>query len=159
MKLMKKIRVMAFGTFDYLHAGHENYLKKASDLGDELIVVVARDRTAQSLRGESPEHSEKARMKAVATLPYVSKVILGDHDDKYKVIRKHKPHILALGYDQRVFTQQLPKVLIDLRWDAQIVRLDAYQPEIYKSSLIKQRIQDEKAPEATPTTYSLQPTT
>lgn len=142
---MKKIRVMAFGTFDYLHAGHESYLKKARELGDELWVVIARDRTAHNIRGKAPTHSEKERMKTVQALPYVTKAILGNPDDKYKVIRKIRPHIIALGYDQQVFTQQLPKVLIDMQWDAEIVRLEPYHPQIYKSSLIKQRLETEEA--------------
>lgn len=136
---MKKTRVMAFGTFDILHAGHENYLKSASELGDELIVVVSRDRTTKSLKGAKPEHPEKKRLKAVQALPYVTKAILGNPEDKYQVIRKWRPDTIALGYDQLVFTQQLPKLLIDMKSSAQIVRLPSYQPTLYKSSLIKQR--------------------
>lgn len=136
---MKKTRVMAFGTFDILHAGHENYLKKASELGDELIVVVARDRTTKSLKGKNPENSERQRLKAVQALPFVTKALLGHAEDKYHAIRKWHPDILALGYDQLVFTQQLPKLLIELKSKAHIVRLEPYQPTVYKSSLIKQR--------------------
>lgn len=129
---------MAFGTFDYLHAGHESYLQNASALGEELIVVVARDRTAGSIRGHAPDHNEKARLKAVQALPYVTKAVLGNHEDKYKVIRQFRPDTLALGYDQFVFTQQLHKVLIGLKLNAQIVRLEPYKPEMYKSSLIRE---------------------
>lgn len=128
---------MAFGTFDYLHAGHEYYLKTAREIGDELIVVIARDQTAKAIRGHYPDHNEKQRLKAVAALECVDKAVLGNLEDKYKVIAKYKPQIIALGYDQMVFTQQLHKMLIELKLNTKIIRLNAYEPQIYKSSLIK----------------------
>lgn len=137
---MTKMRVMAFGTFDYLHAGHEHYLQKAKELGTELVVVVARDQTAKSIRGYAPDHSEKKRLKQVASLPYVTKAVLGNLKDKYKVIEKYRPNIIALGYDQMVFTQQLHKLLIKLHLNTEIVRLEPYQPDVYKSSLIKKAL-------------------
>jgi len=133
----EKKRVMCFGTFDYLHAGHEHFLEEASDLGYELIVVIARDQTASALRGYTPDHKEKDRQSAVAKLPYVTKAILGEKEDKYKVIRKYRPNIIALGYDQHVFTQNLRKTLIELGLDTEIIRLEAYKPEMYKSSIIR----------------------
>jgi cytidyltransferase-like protein len=42
----KKIRVMVFGTFDYLHAGHENLFIQARELGDEIVAIIARDKTS-----------------------------------------------------------------------------------------------------------------
>jgi FAD synthetase len=138
-----KTKVMAFGTFDYLHAGHESYLKQASELGDQLIVVIARDRTANSIRGFEPDHNERKRMNAVKALPFVDKVILGEYDDKYKVIRKNKPNTIALGYDQFVFTHQLNKVLIELKLDTKIVRLESYNPEMYKSSIIRKNLKEQ----------------
>lgn len=134
-----KIRVMAFGTFDYLHAGHESYISQAAKLGDELIVVIARDRTSQSIRGFRPHHLEKKRLKTVSDLPDVTKAVLGEHEDKYKVIRKWKPDIIALGYDQFVFTQNLNKIIIGLGLATRIIRLTPYAPQIYKSSLIRGR--------------------
>ncbi|MFA5843153.1 MAG: adenylyltransferase/cytidyltransferase family protein [Candidatus Gracilibacteria bacterium] len=133
-----KTRVMAFGTFEYLHAGHESYLKKAAELGEELIVVVARDQTAESIRGYQLKRNERQRLKAVEALPFVTKAVLGDAKDKYKVLKKFRPSILALGYDQFVFTQQLPKILINLALDAKIIRLPSYKPEMYKSTLIRE---------------------
>ncbi len=136
---MKK-KVMTFGTFDYLHAGHENYLKEARALGDQLIVIVARDRTAESIRGKRPDHSERKRLAAIKALPYVDKALLGDLEDKYKVIKKVKPYIIALGYDQFIFTQQLNRLLIDLKLNTIVMRLKPYHPEMYKSSLIKRTL-------------------
>ncbi len=135
--------VIAFGTFDYLHAGHEYYLKQAKEMGDELIVVLARDKTVKQIKGESPINSERKRAKAIRNLDIADRVILGYHGDKHKVLRKYRPNIIALGYDQFVFTQKLKKTLIDLQLDAQIMRLDAHFPQVYKSSLLKKMSQQE----------------
>ena len=40
------VRVMATGVFDILHLGHLYFLREARKLGDELVVVVATDKTA-----------------------------------------------------------------------------------------------------------------
>ncbi len=130
--------VMAFGTFDYLHAGHESYLKQAKELGTYLIVVVARDKTVKQVKGKAPIINEKNRAKEIKQKNLADKVILGDLKDKYKVIKKYKPDIIALGYDQIMFTQQLKKLIINNNLKTTIVRLKPHAPEIYKSSIIKE---------------------
>ncbi len=136
-------KVMAFGTFDLFHAGHENYLKQALELGDYLIVIIARDRTVKTIKGEYPTQSEHERLKTLKKSGIAHRVVLGFHGDKYKVLRKYKPDVIALGYDQFVFTQRLEKTLIDLKMNAVIKRLNAYQPQLYKSSLIKKSLAKE----------------
>lgn len=131
------MRVLAFGTFDYFHAGHESYLKQAAELGDQLIVIIARDETVQRIKGQKPDHSQKKRLKVVKSLPYVYKAAIGNRSDKFKVIKQFKPDIIALGYDQFVFTYQLKKILIANSMDTKIVRLKPFKPEINKSSIIK----------------------
>jgi len=138
----KKI-VMAFGTFDLFHAGHEYYLKNAKALGDYLIVVIARDNTVHKIKGAHPVQNERERQKTVKKSPYVDKVILGEKSDKYKVIKKNKPDIIALGYDQIVFTYKLKKLIIDENLNTEIVKLKPYNHKIYKSSLIKARYEEE----------------
>jgi len=137
--------VMAFGTFDLFHAGHENYLKQAKELGDTLIVVIARDETVKKIKGHSPMHSEQERMRSVKNSGIADKVILGYKDDKHKVLKKFRPNVIALGYDQFVFTQRLEKTLIDNKIDADIIRLQPYFPQIYKSSLIKKNLSNQES--------------
>lgn len=129
--------VMAFGTFDFFHAGHEFYLKKARELGDHLIVVISRDRTVKQIKGEAPVNPERKRARTLRDSGLVDRVVLGYHGDKHKVLRKYRPDVIALGYDQFVFTQKLKKTLIDLKLDAVITRMDAHFPQVYKSSLLR----------------------
>ncbi len=134
--------VMAFGTFDLFHAGHENYLNQAKSHGDNLIVVIARDKTVKQIKGELPLNSEKKRAKAVNNSGIADKVVLGHHHDKHYVLKKYRPNVIALGYDQVVFTQKIQKTLIDLKLDAEIVRLESFFPQVYKSTLLKEKLKN-----------------
>ncbi len=135
----KKI-VMAFGTFDFFHAGHADYLRQAKALGEQLIVVVARDETVKKVKGFASGMNEKKRLRDVAACPHVDKAVLGYPDDKYYVIKKHRPNILALGYDQFAFTYGLEKFFIQENLDIEIIRLDAFEPQTFKSSIIRQTL-------------------
>lgn len=134
-----KKKVMVFGTFDILHAGHENFLEQAGKLGDYVIAVISRDETVKKVKGFYTLNNESRRLKNVRKSGFVDKAILGNHGDKYEVIKKYKPDIIALGYDQYAFTQRLEKFLIDTHMNTVIYRLDSYQPKIYKTSLLKQK--------------------
>ncbi|MBI2453607.1 adenylyltransferase/cytidyltransferase family protein [Candidatus Peregrinibacteria bacterium] len=130
---------MAFGTFDHFHAGHEACLQQAKALGDILIVVVALDQTVRLIKGKSPDQTEKERRNTVKMSRLADKVVLGKPGDKYEVIRRYRPHIIALGYDQFTFTLRLRKFLIDHGMDTTIVRLQAYRPTIFKTSLLRKK--------------------
>ncbi len=130
---------MVFGTFDYLHAGHENMLAQARNLGDEVIVVIARDKTVKNIKGAMPAHNEEERKTALETTGWAHKVVLGDQKDKSKVIKIYRPDVIALGYDQFAFTYTLNSLLIKIKLDAVIVRLKPYRPDMYKSSLLREK--------------------
>lgn len=130
---------MVFGTFDILHAGHENMFGQAREFGGFVIAVLARDETVKNIKGRLPLNSESVRVKNLKKSGLADKTILGDGRDKYSAIKKYKPNVIALGYDQFAFTYGLKKLMIDLNLDIQIQRLRPYKPETYKSSLIMAR--------------------
>lgn len=136
-KTGKPTIVMAFGTFDFFHAGHENYLEQARALGDQLVVVVARDETVKKVKNAAPMYNERKRLRDVQNCKHVDRAVLGFADDKYRVIKKYAPDILALGYDQYVFTYGLENYFIKENLNVKMVRLAPFQPETFKSSLIK----------------------
>ncbi len=129
---MKK--VMAFGSFDVLHKGHEYYLKEAKSYGDYLIVVVARDENIVKFKGKKPKHDENCRLEQVKKLDFVDNSFLGDKDDIFKVLEVHKPDVICLGYDQKTIDIENLKKR-DLK--AEIVRIKPYKEHIYKSSKLK----------------------
>ena len=96
---MKK--VLAGGTFNLLHPGHIFFLKKARELGDYLVVVVANDKTVLRRKGFLLMPAE-SRKKVLESLRMVDKAVIGDEKDFMKVVRKERPDIIALGYDQEL---------------------------------------------------------
>jgi len=130
---------MVFGTFDGLHEGHFYLFREAKKHGNFLIVVVAKDETVLEVKNSLPEKNEKDRLKAIQNLAIVDKVVLGDTEDKYKAIKKFRPDIIIFGYDQFAFTYTIPKLLIEINLDAEIIRIDSFKPNIFKSSIIKSK--------------------
>ncbi|MFA6106736.1 MAG: adenylyltransferase/cytidyltransferase family protein [Patescibacteria group bacterium] len=125
-------KVMVFGTFDIFHPGHAHFLKQARKLGRHLTVIIARDRNVKTIKGKLPRNKENVRLKRVRMSGLAQEVILGNLSDKYAVIRKFKPDVIALGYDQLNYTEGLAKKFKNIK----IIRLKAFKPHIYKSSLI-----------------------
>ena len=132
------MKVLTFGTFDILHPGHISFLKQAKEYGDYLVVIVGRDETVKKIKGKYPRNSELDRLNKLNKLDFVSNVRLGKLKDPYGVIEEERPDIICLGYDQESFTQDLEKKIKEFKLNTKVVRLKAYRPEKYKSSLLGQ---------------------
>jgi len=91
-------KVLAGGVFNMIHPGHRHFLGEARKLGDELIVVVASDRTARR-RGKMLL-GERERAGLVASVSGVDRVVIGDPEDMSRVVIAERPAVIALGYDQ-----------------------------------------------------------
>jgi len=128
--------VMTFGTFDKLHQGHLSYLRQAGKQGDYLIVVVGRDKTVFKIKGRLPSQNEKQRLQKVKENKMVDKAVLGQLRDRFAVIKKYKPDIICLGYDQVVNLDKLREI-----FRGKIVRVKPHREKIYKSSLINSKLQ------------------
>lgn len=127
---MKK-KVVCAGTFDHLHKGHIAFLKQAKALGDELIVIVARDETVKKIKGFLPNNSERLRKNNVENTNIPDMVVLGNLDtDLFEILKELEPNIIALGYDQRVSEDEIIKRFPKCK----VIRLLSFHPEKYKSS-------------------------
>lgn len=129
------MKVIAFGSFDLLHEGHERFLREARALGDCLVVVVARDSTIGKVKGEAPWQNETKRLAQLRALDCVDEAILGGDGDKYEALRKVKPDVIALGYDQDADEEALKEF-------GRVVRLNAFKPKEFKSSIIKKELKE-----------------
>jgi FAD synthetase len=134
---MKK--VLTFGTFDLFHPGHEFYLRQAKRLGDHLTVIIALDQTVKQVKNFFPRDNQEVRLQKVEQSKIANIVTLGQANNKYQVLLDHKPDIIALGYDQIAFTDKLNQAIIDYGLNTQIVRIESYFPEKYKSSVLKNK--------------------
>lgn len=98
----KKI-VFTNGCFDLLHLGHVDYLNKAADLGDVLIVGVNTDASSRRLKGEHrPLQDEKSRSHILASLACTTAVVLFDEATPLQLIQNIAPDILVKGADYSV---------------------------------------------------------
>lgn len=97
----KKI-VFTNGCFDILHYGHIDYLSKAKDLGDILIVGLNTDSSVKKLKGNNrPIQDENSRAHILASLQFIDAVVLFDEDTPYNLISLIKPDILVKGSDYK----------------------------------------------------------
>lgn len=94
--------VFTNGCFDLLHLGHVDYLAKAKDLGDRLIIGVNTDASVRRLKGEfRPLQDENSRLHLLAALEVVDAVVLFDEDTPYELIKQVQPDILVKGADYK----------------------------------------------------------
>jgi len=135
------IRVMASGVFDILHTGHIHYLSEARKLGDELVVVVATDRTVRKRKHE-PITPENMRLELVRSLKPVGRAVLGKEGDMFKVVSEIAPDIIALGYDQMFDEKELESQLAERGMDIRVVRLGHYEDDLDGTRKIIRRIID-----------------
>jgi glycerol-3-phosphate cytidylyltransferase len=67
--------VLTNGSFDLLHIGHINLLKRAKQLGDCLIVGLSIDSLIKAHKGYLPVLTYKQRKLALKAIRYVDKVV------------------------------------------------------------------------------------
>ena len=133
--------VMVFGTFDIVHAGHLHMFREAKEYGDRLIAVVARDINVEKVKNLGPLHNENERLYFLQNIKLVDEVVLGDEKDVYKVIKEIKPDVIALGYDQKVYVDRLEEEIMNVGLNTQIVRLNDYQPNKFKTHKVRKYIE------------------
>ena len=97
----KKI-VFTNGCFDILHLGHIDYLSKAKDLGDLLVIGLNTDASVSRLKGENrPIQDEVSRAMVLASLGFVDAVVFFGEDTPYNLIKTTQPDILVKGADYK----------------------------------------------------------
>ena len=102
MRFKNKKIVFTNGCFDILHPGHIVYLSKAADSGDVLIIGLNSDASVRKLKGKDrPVMDQDSRALLLASLCFVSGVVLFDEDTPYSLIRLIQPDVLVKGSDYR----------------------------------------------------------
>lgn len=129
------LRILCFGTFDGVHDGHRAMLKEARRIGsrDEgvgskkisdlsttynlppttyLTVAVAPDSHVRELKFKDPRYTSAKRIQFVKDEHLADEVILGDAEiGSWKILKRVKPNIIALGYDQDELRSNLEEYL------------------------------------------------
>ena len=93
-------KVITYGTYDLLHEGHINLLRRAKDLGDYLIVGVTSDSFDRGRGKLNVRNNVLERVEAVKATGYVDEVIIEDYlGQKIDDIQRYDIDIFAIGSD------------------------------------------------------------
>lgn len=111
-ELKKKIAIWQFlnekvvftnGCFDLLHLGHVDYLSKAANLGNHLIIGLNSDKSTSNLKGPGrPIQDEHSRAMLLASMGFVDAVVLFDEETPYELIKFLQPDVLVKGSDYTI---------------------------------------------------------
>ena len=93
-------KVITYGTFDLLHAGHINLLRREKELGDYLIVVVSTDEFNWNEKRKKCYFSYEERKKLVEAVRYVDLVIPEENwDQKISDVKEYHVDTFVMGDD------------------------------------------------------------
>jgi len=94
--------VFTNGCFDILHRGHIDYLAKAADEGDILVIGLNTDDSVRKIKGDNrPVNDEETRAMTLGALGFVDAVILFDEETPYELIKSVQPDVLVKGADYK----------------------------------------------------------
>lgn len=94
------IKVITYGTYDLLHQGHLNLLRRAKELGDYLIVGVTSDSFDRGRGKLNVRNNVLERVEAVKATGYADEVIIEDYlGQKIDDIQKYDVDVFAIGSD------------------------------------------------------------
>ena len=93
-------RVITYGTFDLLHYGHINLLKRAKEMGDYLIVGLSTDEFNTNMKNKKTYFTYEKRKKLLEAIRYVDLVIPEENwEQKEKDIKELRVDTFVIGDD------------------------------------------------------------
>ena len=132
----KNIKVVfTGGVYDIIHPGHIHTLKNSKQEGDLLIVSIARDNRVIKIKGRKPINNEKMRTILVSAIRYVDFTVLGSKGDIFGIVKKIKPNVITIGYDQTHQINELKKRVKINNLNIKIKKLDSPIPHVKSSDL------------------------
>ena len=95
--------VFTNGVFDLLHRGHVEYLQKARELGDLLVIGLNSDTSVHAIKGpKRPLVPQEDRAAVLAALECVDQVVLFEEETPARLIEALLPDVLVKGADYTV---------------------------------------------------------
>jgi len=92
--------VFTNGCFDILHMGHIDYLEKARNLGDKLIIGLNSDDSVGRFKGpERPVQDQHSRARILAALQFTDMVVIFNENTPLALISELLPDVLVKGSD------------------------------------------------------------
>jgi len=95
--------VFTNGCFDIVHRGHVEYLSKAAEKGNRLVLGLNTDESVQRIKGPTrPIVDEESRAIVLAALEFIDLVVFFNDDTPYELIKSVQPDVLVKGADYNV---------------------------------------------------------
>jgi len=93
-------RVITYGTFDLLHYGHINLLRRAKELGDYLVVALSTDDFNYYMKNKTSYFSYEQRKLLLEAIRYVD-LVIPEHnwEQKYDDVEKYEIDVFVMGDD------------------------------------------------------------
>lgn len=96
---MNMKKVITYGTFDLLHWGHINILRRAKEMGDYLVVAISTDEFNR-LKHKEAYHNYENRKMILEAIRYVDEVIPeNDWEQKIQDVQNHGIDLFVMGDD------------------------------------------------------------
>ncbi len=129
-------KVLVFGTFDGIHPGHIHFLTEAKKLGD-LFISVASDESLEFRKLHKAIKKAPERLKDIISLGIAKSASIGDRVlGNWTDVKKIKPDIIALGYDQKGLEMALKKFKKSIGVPFVIKKITSHKPDTYHSSIL-----------------------
>jgi D-glycero-beta-D-manno-heptose 1-phosphate adenylyltransferase len=136
-RFKKQKLVFTNGCFDILHLGHIDYLSKAADLGDVLIVGLNSDASVRAIKGENrPINDLDSRSLLLASLSFVSAVVVFNEETPSELIRFILPDVLVKGKDYAI--EQIVGADEVIKNGGKVITIELVKG--YSTSLIEKKI-------------------
>lgn len=92
-------KVITYGTFDLIHSGHINLLRRAKEMGDYLIVAISTDKF-NAIKNKKAYHTFEDRKMILKAIRYVDEVIAENTwDQKIDDVKKNRIDLFVMGDD------------------------------------------------------------
>lgn len=128
-------KIVGFGSFDGFHEGHRYFINELKKRAEKVVIIIPPDEVIELIKKRKPRYSLVERIKTVQDNYPDIEVVAGDSAlNSWEALKKFKPDMVAVGYDQNDLKEALQKS--DIEPFPEIVVIDSHQPEKYKSSLL-----------------------
>jgi rfaE bifunctional protein nucleotidyltransferase chain/domain len=136
-RLLGKRVVFTNGCFDLLHLGHIDYLSKAADMGDKLVIGLNSDASASELKGPGrPITDQLSRSLMLASFSFVDAVVIFDEPTPLHLIELVRPDILVKGADYSI--EQIVGADLVLQYGGEVKTIEYLSG--YSTTLIEKKI-------------------
>ncbi len=137
--------VVTFWTFDILHPWHNYYLNTAKFYSDKLVTIVATDNNVKKFKWHFPINNSSTRLENLKKLKIADITMVWEEKSPMKIIELYNPSIICLWYDQIWFTSTLEKYISENKLNTSIIRIPPFKEDIFKSSIIKEKMVEVKS--------------